>query len=42
MQEKMFRMMERELDDIDEAEGWKYSTEEDGEGGTEPDDPEYL
>ena len=29
MQEKMFRMMEREIDEIDEAEKWKTPEDED-------------
>jgi hypothetical protein len=28
LQEKMFRQMERELDDQDDAESWKYGTDE--------------
>lgn len=31
MQEKMLRHMEREIDDANEAEKWKYDDEEDGE-----------
>jgi len=31
MQEKMFKVMERELDDMNEAEKWKTSEEEDEE-----------
>jgi hypothetical protein len=29
MQEKMFEMMKREMDDIDEADQWKYNDDED-------------
>lgn len=29
LQEKMFRHMERELDDIDEADQWKYKADDD-------------
>lgn len=36
MQEKMFRHMEREMDDVDEADRWKY--EEDEDEGDEPED----
>ncbi|MBN2131966.1 MAG: hypothetical protein JW741_20865 [Sedimentisphaerales bacterium] len=28
MQEKMFKMMEREIDEMDETEGWKYGYDE--------------
>jgi len=35
MQEKMFKVMERELDDMSESESWKVS-----EGEDEPDDEE--
>lgn len=37
MQEKMFEFMKREMDDIDDADSWKY--QEDDE---EQDDPEQL
>jgi hypothetical protein len=33
LQEKMFRQMERELDDQDEAERWKYGEEDDETDG---------
>ena len=33
LQEKMFRQMERDIDDIDDADRWKY-------GGDEPEDDE--
>jgi hypothetical protein len=36
LQEKMFRHMEREIDDADEADRWKYGEPEDED---EPDDP---
>jgi hypothetical protein len=39
MQEKMFRVMEREIDDMNEAEKWKVADDED-EDGEGPDDPE--
>lgn len=29
LQEKMFRQMQREIDDIDEADKWKYQDDED-------------
>lgn len=29
LQEKMFKHMEREIDDVDEADRWKYSDEDD-------------
>ncbi|HSW45586.1 MAG TPA: hypothetical protein VLM89_08445 [Phycisphaerae bacterium] len=38
MQEKMFRHMEREIDDIDEADRWKSDEEDDpGPGDEKPD-----
>ena len=37
LQEKMFRHMEREIEDLDEGESWKYD-EEEGEGESEDDD----
>ena len=37
MQEKMFKVMERELDDMSESENWK--TSEDGDDEPEDDDP---
>ncbi len=37
LQEKMFRQMERELDEQDDAERWKYG-EEDGENDDEGDE----
>ena len=39
MQEKMFEMMKREMDDLDEADNWKYTDDED-EGPDEKDDDE--
>lgn len=39
MQEKMFKVMERELDDVDEAERWKRDEDEAEEPGEE-DGPE--
>ena len=35
MQDKLFKAMERELSDMDEAESWKY-----GEGESEQEEPE--
>jgi len=31
LQEKMFKHMEREIDDIDEADNWKYTADDDEE-----------
>lgn len=31
LQEKMFRHMEREIDDVEEADSWKYGEDEEGE-----------
>jgi hypothetical protein len=31
MQEKMFRHMEREIDDVEDADSWKYGADEDEE-----------
>ncbi len=31
LQEKMFEMMKREVDDIEDTESWKYNNEEDDE-----------
>ncbi len=42
MQEKMFKVMERELDDIDEAEKWKIAEEDEGApGGGADEDKEW-
>ena len=38
LQEKMFHVMERELDDIDEAEKWKQDGDDELEGGQDPDE----
>lgn len=38
LQEKMFRHMEREIDDIDEADSWKYDMDEE-ETDDEDDQP---
>ena len=38
MQDKLFRAMERELDDIDEAEKWKQDGDDELEGGQDPDE----
>jgi hypothetical protein len=40
LQEKMIRHMERELDDIDDADAWKYSYEEEDEEGDEESKPD--
>ncbi|MBW8016315.1 MAG: hypothetical protein FVQ82_09025 [Planctomycetes bacterium] len=32
MQNKLFKYVEREIDDIDETESWKYQDDPDGEG----------
>ena len=37
MQEKMFKVMEREIDDMNEAEKWKIADEEDEEPHTDDD-----
>ena len=39
MQEKMFKVMEREIDDISEADQWKVADDEDAED-QEGDDPQ--
>jgi len=42
LQEKMFKMMERELEDMDEAEKWKYEDDDEDEPPEqEPDEPEF-
>ena len=38
LQEKMFKHMEREMDDVDEADRWKYH---DDEGEDEPEDDPF-
>ncbi|MBN1846333.1 MAG: hypothetical protein JW810_11660 [Sedimentisphaerales bacterium] len=38
MQEKMFEMMQREIEDIDESDSWKYQYDDEEEPG--PDDGE--
>jgi hypothetical protein len=38
LQEKMFRHMEREIEDVEESDKWKYDEDEDEEAA-EPDDP---
>jgi hypothetical protein len=39
MQEKMFRMMENEMDDMSEADKWKYNEDDEGhEGDTDHED----
>jgi len=39
MQEKMFKVMERELDDMDEGEKWKIADEDNEEEGENQDAP---
>jgi hypothetical protein len=39
MQEKMFKFMEREIDEQEDAESWKYDEEEETD---EPDEPWKL
>jgi len=38
MQEKMFKVMERELDTLNESEQWKIAEDEDGDEGDAPAD----
>lgn len=38
MQERMFRHMERELDEAEEQDSWKYLDDEEHEGDAEQDD----
>jgi hypothetical protein len=38
MQEKMFKMMEREIDEVEEAEKWKYFEDEHDDDSDEPED----
>ena len=38
LQEKMFKHMEREIDEVDEADRWKYSEEEGDEDNDDDDD----
>ncbi len=40
LQEKMFRQMERELDEQDEADNWKYADDED-DRSEDPDDQKH-
>jgi len=40
MQEKMFRVMEREMDEMDESEKWKVDDEEDDPHDTDDDWPQ--
>ncbi|MCK5269967.1 MAG: hypothetical protein KAJ46_04245 [Sedimentisphaerales bacterium] len=45
MQEKMFDMVKREMDDYDESESWKYDEldeENDGDDGDDKDDEQSL
>ena len=39
LQEKMMRHMEREIDEVDEADSWKYEADSDDDEGDEDDDP---
>ena len=41
MQEKMFKVMERELDDMDEAEKWKTSEDEEPETSDSEDEDHW-
>ncbi len=36
LQEKMFRQMEREIDDMEESERWKYEEDEENDEDTPP------
>jgi hypothetical protein len=36
MQEKMFKVMEREIDDISEADRWKVDEDDEDEGADDP------
>lgn len=38
LQEKMFRHMEREIDDIDEADSWKYGDDDQEDDGDDEDE----
>ena len=40
LQEKMFRHMEREIDEVEEGDAWKYDEEEEDEAGAGPEDPD--
>ena len=40
MQEKIFRHMEREMEDLDEADNWKYTQQDDLQEPDDPDEPE--
>ena len=40
MQEKMFEMMKREIEDLDDADSWKYHYEEGEEEGEEEEEEE--
>ena len=41
MQDKMFKYMEREMDDIDEAEKWKVDDDENDIDNQDNDQPDY-
>jgi len=40
MQEKIFRHMEREMEDLDEADNWKYTQQDELQDADDPDEPE--
>ncbi len=40
MQDKLFKAMERELDDMSESDKWKYNEDEDEDAGEEADEEE--
>ena len=40
LQERMFKHVEKELDDMDESEKWKIDDDEDQQENIEPDSPE--
>ena len=41
MQEKMFKFMKREMDDIEEADGWKYDDDQPNEEEDSEDEQPY-
>lgn len=42
LQEKMMRHVEREIDEVDEADRWKYEGQEEDRGDDDADDPFRL
>ena len=42
MQEKMFDMIKREMDDVDDADSWKYEQQDEYNGDTEEDDDDMM